>query len=42
MNKDPANPKMSRFNIAPDMDSNSSNSEYTSYQDCPTKGPFNG
>lgn len=42
MNKDPANPKMSRFNIAPDMDSNSSNSEYTSYQDCPTKVPLNG
>ncbi|XP_056101351.1 sodium-coupled neutral amino acid symporter 2 [Rhinichthys klamathensis goyatoka] len=42
MNKDPANPKMSRFNIAPDMDSNSSNSEYTTYQDCPAKVPFNG
>lgn len=43
MSKAQANTKMSRFNIAPDIDSCSSNSnEYTSYQDCPTKVPLNG
>uniref|UniRef100_A0A8C1IHX3 Sodium-coupled neutral amino acid symporter 2 n=1 Tax=Cyprinus carpio TaxID=7962 RepID=A0A8C1IHX3_CYPCA len=41
MSQAPANTKMSRFNIAPDMDSSSSNSnEYTSYQD--SKVPLNG
>ncbi len=43
MSKAQANTKMSRLNIAPDIDSCSSNSnEYTSYQDCPTKVPLNG
>uniref|UniRef100_A0A672KDE2 Sodium-coupled neutral amino acid symporter 2 n=1 Tax=Sinocyclocheilus grahami TaxID=75366 RepID=A0A672KDE2_SINGR len=43
MSKAPANTKMSRFNIAPDIDSCSSNSnEYMSYQDCSTKVPLNG
>uniref|UniRef100_A0A8C1RCA7 Sodium-coupled neutral amino acid symporter 2 n=1 Tax=Cyprinus carpio TaxID=7962 RepID=A0A8C1RCA7_CYPCA len=43
MNKAPANTKMSSFNIAPDMDCSSSNSnEYSSYQDCPAKVPLNG
>uniref|UniRef100_A0A673KLL9 Sodium-coupled neutral amino acid symporter 2 n=1 Tax=Sinocyclocheilus rhinocerous TaxID=307959 RepID=A0A673KLL9_9TELE len=43
MSKAPANTKMSRFNIAPDIDSCSSNSnEYMTYQDCSTKVPLNG
>uniref|UniRef100_A0A671T966 Sodium-coupled neutral amino acid symporter 2 n=1 Tax=Sinocyclocheilus anshuiensis TaxID=1608454 RepID=A0A671T966_9TELE len=43
MSKAPANTKMSRFNIAPDIDSCSSNSnEYMSYQDRSTKVPLNG
>ncbi|NP_001038569.1 sodium-coupled neutral amino acid symporter 2 [Danio rerio] len=41
MNKAPA--QMSRFNIAPDMDSSSTNSnEYTNYQDHASKVPLNG
>uniref|UniRef100_A0A672T8X3 Sodium-coupled neutral amino acid symporter 2 n=1 Tax=Sinocyclocheilus grahami TaxID=75366 RepID=A0A672T8X3_SINGR len=43
MIKAPANTKMSRFNVDPDIDSSISNSnEYTSYQHCPTKVPLNG
>uniref|UniRef100_A0A671S319 Sodium-coupled neutral amino acid symporter 2 n=1 Tax=Sinocyclocheilus anshuiensis TaxID=1608454 RepID=A0A671S319_9TELE len=43
MIKAPANTKMSRFNIDPDIDSSISNSnEYTSYQHCPPKVPLNG
>ncbi|XP_076862950.1 sodium-coupled neutral amino acid symporter 2 isoform X2 [Brachyhypopomus gauderio] len=38
MNKTPGKTEMSRFNISPDEDSCSSNSnEYASHQDCPTK-----
>lgn len=34
--------EMSRFNIAPEEDSSSSNSNDYAYQDCPRKVPLNG